>query len=64
MKAKITETELAKIVQSIPGEWLEGETNFSSVEDHRKAYLEFFTRRLASSKTFVQEAIRARTTHV
>jgi hypothetical protein len=64
MKSKITETELAKIVQSIPGEWLEGEVTFSSIEDHRAAYLEFFTRRLASSKNFVQEAIRARTAHL
>lgn len=64
MKSKITETELAKIVQSIPAEWLEGEAAFSSVESHRTAYLEFFTRRLASSKQFVQEAIRARTTNL
>ncbi len=64
MKSKITETELARIVQCIPGEWLEGEVTFASVEAHRAAYLEFFTRRLVSSQNFVQEAIRARTTHV
>jgi len=64
MKAKITEAELTRIIQGIPEDWLEGEATFSSLKDHRAAYLEFFTRRLASSKNFVQEAIRARTTHV
>ncbi len=64
VKAKITPAELAKIVQSIPEEWLEGEATFSSIDAHRAAYLEFFTRRLAASKNFVQEALRARTTHV
>lgn len=64
MKSKITETELAKIVQSIPEDWLGGEATFANVEAHRAAYLDFFTRRLASSQKFVQEAIGARTTHV
>ncbi len=64
MKSKITEAELARIVQSIPGEWLEGESTFASIEDHRAAYLKFFTRRLASSQKFVQEATRARATHL
>lgn len=64
MKAKITAAELSKIVQSIPAEWLEGEPTFASIDEHRAAYLAFFTKRLASSQTFVQEALRARTAHV
>lgn len=64
MKSKITETELAKIVQSIPEDWLGGEATFATTEAHRAAYLDFFTRRLASSQKFVQEAIGARTTHL
>lgn len=64
MKSKITETELTRMVKLIPDEWLGGETTFTSIEDHRDAYLRFFTQRLASSKNFVQEALRARTAHV
>ncbi|MBY0370007.1 aminotransferase class I and II [bacterium] len=64
MKSKITEAELTRIVKLIPDEWLEGESTFSSVEEHRAAYLKFFTQRLAASKNFTQEALRARTAHV
>jgi hypothetical protein len=64
MKSKITEAELTRIVKLIPDEWLEGDANFGGTEDHRTAYLKFFTQRLAASKNFVQEALRARTANV
>lgn len=64
MKAKITHTELSRIIKLIPDDWLEGEPAFKSADEHRKAYLDFFTRRLASSQTFVQEATGARAARV
>ena len=48
------------IVSLIPDEWLENETAFSSVDEHRKAYMEYLELRLANSEIFVKEANHAR----
>lgn len=48
------------IVSLIPDEWLEKETTFSSVDEHRKAYIEYLELRLANSEIFVKEANHAR----
>lgn len=64
MKSKINEAELQRIMKLIPDEWLEGDSHFSNIEDHRSAYLNFFTERLKSSNNFVQEILRASTAYV
>jgi HipA-like protein len=48
------------IVNLIPDEWLEGEDEFASVEEHRNAYIEFLETRIAYSEIFVKEAQHAR----
>jgi hypothetical protein len=48
------------IVDLIPEEWL-SDPAFTSVGEHRDAYFEFLTRRLASPRSFVKEAVDAQT---
>lgn len=47
---------LWRIVANVPDEWLI-DRRFSSVEDHRVAYVEYLSLRLAAPRAFVQEAI-------
>lgn len=68
MAALLTPDRLAAIVALIPDAWLQDEPAFASRADHRAAYLNYLTRRLAAPRAFVTEAIRAhadvRTSHV
>jgi hypothetical protein len=64
MRARLTEGELAGLVESIPDPWLREERGFASGASQREAYLRYFTLRLRSSDVFVQEALRARSTHL
>ncbi|MGI8476389.1 MAG: HipA family kinase [Thermomicrobiales bacterium] len=52
---------LARIVESVPEEWLTPPTPFASVAECRGAYLEYLTGRLDAAPIFVEEAERART---
>jgi hypothetical protein len=56
---RLTEPVLAEIVKLIPDEWLEAIPDGVSAAERRAGYMEFFTRRLASSAVFEEEAIRA-----
>lgn len=64
MKSKITDSELSRIMNLIPDEWLEGDATYPVVSEHRKAYLDFFVKRMAACQNFALEAARAATTHV
>ena len=59
MRKHITESEIKRIMNLIPTDWLEGDANFENVEDHRQAYIKYFTERLKFADNFVQEAVRA-----
>jgi hypothetical protein len=48
------------IVSLVPEEWLKGELAFSTDEEHRQAYVQFLTTRIAHSSFFVNEAQHAR----
>ncbi len=56
----LTQELIENIVATIPGEWLSGETAFSSLEEHRQAYVDFLVTRIAHSEIFVNEAKHAR----
>jgi hypothetical protein len=56
----LTKELIENIVAAIPGEWLSGETAFSSLEEHRQAYVNFLVTRIAHSEIFVNEANHAR----
>jgi hypothetical protein len=64
MRAKLSEDKVAEIIESIPQVWLGADPGFGSTSEQRQAYLNYFMVRLRSSKVFVQEAVRARTSHV
>jgi hypothetical protein len=64
LRSALTVDKLADLVQSIPDSWLPDDVGFSGKEAQREAYLGYFTARLDSSDCFVQEAIRARSSHL
>lgn len=57
MRQAITPRTLSKIVDLIPGEWLEEEGSEISAEQRREAYRRYLLDRLAASRVFVEEAI-------
>lgn len=52
--------KIATVINLIPDDWLEGETNFDSKAAHRDAYKHFLLTRLAHSDIFLNEAQHAR----
>ena len=64
MAPLITEDKVASIVELIPDSWLVEDPGFAGRDGQRRAYWDFFTQRLQSSAVFVQEAIRARSSHL
>jgi len=64
MASLITADKLADIVQSIPESWLSDDPGFAGKQAQRDAYLNYFLLRMRSSDSFVQEAIRARSSHL
>jgi hypothetical protein len=64
MAALLTEDKLASLVEWIPDSWLPEDPGFADKPAQRQAYLNFFKLRLQSSDTFVQEALRARSSNI
>jgi hypothetical protein len=64
MASLLTADKMASIVQLIPDSWLPDDPGFAGTDAQREAYLNFFILRMQSSDVFVQEAIRARSSHL
>jgi hypothetical protein len=64
MTSVLTADKFANLVQSIPDSWLPDDPGFAGKNAQRQAYLDFFVRRMQSSAVFVEEAIRARSSHL
>jgi hypothetical protein len=64
MASLLTPGRLAQLVQLIPDAWLPEDPGFVDKAEQRRCYLDFFTLRLKSSAIFVEEAIRARSSHL
>jgi hypothetical protein len=60
MTARITEAAIKKTIDLVPDDWLEEDTRFKTIAEHRQAYVEYLTKRVAAPRNFVEEAIRAR----
>ena len=58
-KSILTNDRIRAIVGLIPDDWLIGDTNFQSTEEHRQMYIQFLETRLANSTIFVKEAQHA-----
>jgi hypothetical protein len=52
--------KIESVINLIPDDWLEGETNFESKAEHRNAYTHFLITRLTHSNIFLKEAQHAR----
>jgi hypothetical protein len=64
MRSRLAGAGFADIVQAIPDAWLADDPGFAGKDDQRRAYLTYFNSRLQASDIFVQEAIRARNSHL
>jgi hypothetical protein len=64
MTSMVTEEAIRRIVQLVPGGWMDGGLPFNSVTDMKEAYVEYLMRRLEEHRHFVEEAIRARSVQV
>ncbi|RFM25643.1 HipA family kinase [Deminuibacter soli] len=63
LKGKLGNERIQQIVRQVPDEWLlAAESPFATAEEHRQAYAQFLTTRIAHSATFVKEAQHARET--
>jgi hypothetical protein len=51
---------VAAAAEEVPDEWLAGEARFASPAEHRAAYVDHLSRRLAAAPIFLAEAERAR----
>lgn len=61
MRQRITPRTLGKIVDLIPDEWLRWEGTDLTPAQLREGYKQFLTTRLANSRIFLDEALKART---
>jgi hypothetical protein len=64
MQQRLTAAKLGEIVDLIPDDWLPEDVGFAHRGAQRAAYRDFFVERLRSSQVFVQEAVRARSSHL
>jgi hypothetical protein len=60
LRSRLTPDVLQRLVNLMPQEWLSEETLFSTVAEHRAAYLSYLQSRLDASELFIEEAINAR----
>lgn len=60
LKERLTPAMITDIVSMIPGTWLEGDTLYPDLEEHRAAYIAYLLARLEASHIFVEEALHAR----
>ena len=57
--ASLTSGVIRDIVALIPDALLAGDATFATAQEYRDAYIDYLTRRLAASHSFLEEAIRA-----
>lgn len=57
----LTPTLISDVVSQIPDAWLVENTPFTSIEEHRNAYVEYLVGRIEGPRAFVEEATRAHT---
>lgn len=64
MASLLTADKFSGMVDLIPDSWLPDDPGFAGKHAQREAYLNYFILRMQSSDVFVQEAIRARSSHL
>ena len=56
--ARLSAEKIREIILLIPDDWLT-ESPFDTIDQHRRAYVDFLTTRLLNSHTFIEEAQHA-----
>jgi hypothetical protein len=64
MAAALTPERIADIVALVPAAWLVEDPFFSGPAAQRRAYVDYFMRRLQAPRAFAEEAARAHAAHV
>jgi hypothetical protein len=64
MAAQLTPAAIEAVLAQVPDGWLTDEPLFSGPAAQRRAYVDYFVRRLQAPRAFVEEAIRAHATHL
>ncbi len=59
LRAAFTDDVVTRIVGEIPGDWLAGDGDFASDDEHRAAYVSWFRARRDAIPLFLEEAQRA-----
>jgi hypothetical protein len=60
MAPLVTPELIERLVAAVPDTWLDGSPHFTSVAEHRAAYVEYLLTRAAEPRLFVEEAANAR----
>lgn len=60
MRSRLTLDSIRAVVDDVPDEWLAGDSQFSSIEEHRERYVTYLDTRLNGPRAWLQEAIDAR----
>jgi hypothetical protein len=64
LSRQITPEVVQRVVGLVPDAWLDGESAFAGIEEHRAAYVDYLVSRLQSPRAFVEEALRAQSASV
>lgn len=60
MRSRLTLDSIRAVVDDVPDEWLAGDSQISSIEEHRERYVTYLDTRLNGPRAWLQEAIDAR----
>jgi hypothetical protein len=64
MTERVTQDVIRRIIDLVPDCWLVTNSPFSTVDEHRQAYISYLVSRLERPHVFLEEAIRARSLHL
>lgn len=64
LTARLSAERLVAIVEQVPDAWLTPDPMFSGPAAQRRAYVDYFVRRLQAPRAFAQEAARAHAAHL
>ena len=64
MTRRLDAEVIGRILDLVPDDWLEDTPLFQTKGEHREAYVRYLMARLQAPRTFVEEAVRARTVHL
>jgi hypothetical protein len=64
MTRRLPAETISRILDLVPDDWLEDTPLFQTKDEQREAYVRYLVARLQTPRTFVEEAVRARSMHL